>query len=65
MKQLKTLYAGTKVTVNLNNQGTVIGYDEELDMYEVRLMDGNRVVGDVIVPDSSISVNEDDAEYAI
>ncbi len=54
---------GTKVTVNLNSEGTIINYDRELDMYEVRLMDGNRFVGDVVVPLESISVNE--KEYNI
>ncbi len=40
---------GSKVSVNGNNEGVVLSYDSELGMYNVRLWDGTRHVGDITV----------------
>jgi hypothetical protein len=53
----------TDVTVNGNKDGVIRDYDKELDMYEVRLMDGARFVGDVIVPESAITLTTLDICY--
>lgn len=53
---------GTKCVVNMNSEAVIIGYDSELDMYEVRLWQsygtgrdrGKRHIGDVVVPIQSI-----------
>lgn len=45
---------GQQVTVNGNSQARILSYDKDLDMWVVRLWDGSRHVGDVIVPESSI-----------
>lgn len=50
------LSRGTPVTVNGNRNGRIVSYDIELDMYEVRMWDGNRHVGDVIVPRERIVI---------
>lgn len=53
MKQWK---AGDKVICNGNPDGTVIGPARGThDMYEVRLWDGSRLVGEVVVSGSELN----------
>jgi hypothetical protein len=51
---MNILERGTQVTVNGNSEAIVLGYDKELDMYDVRLWDGTRLVGDVVKPREEI-----------
>ncbi len=48
---------GDKVTCNGNPEGVVIGYYSE-GMIEVRLWDGARLVGSVVVPIEDIKINQ-------
>lgn len=51
---------GDKVTCNGNPEGRVIAVRQygETTMYEVRLWDGFRLVGDVCVGAESLKINE-------
>ncbi len=61
---MRTFKDGTKVTVNLNSEAVIIGYDNEIDMYDVRLWQGNRFVGDITVAEDRIKANEDKSGVA-
>jgi hypothetical protein len=47
---MKTLNVGQQVTVNGNREAQTLSYDNELDMWNVRMWSGTRHVGDIVVP---------------